>query len=319
MSIVHVVSLSGGKDSLATALIALKRFPRSRIIFIFCDTGNEHESTYNYIAYLEFMLDIKVITLRASFDAELAAKRMFIARDQRTRRDKTGRKVRWTNKHKRMAMEVLRPSGNPFLDLCLWKGRFPSRMAQFCTQELKRNPAVEFQMALAEQGHTVVSWQGVRRDESARRANALKFEPIGGRMYIYRPIVDWTSQMAIDAATEAGIDSNPLYRQGMNRVGCMPCINVGKDELAQIALRFPEEIARISAWERLVSMASKRGFSTMMADGHDAKDRREVFADLNIWSRVEWAKTTRGGKQYDLLGALPEDAHSCSSAYGLCE
>ena len=43
--------------------------------------------------------------------------------------DKHGRKLRWSNKAKRRALAVMYPSGNPFLDLCMWKGRFPSRMA----------------------------------------------------------------------------------------------------------------------------------------------------------------------------------------------
>ena len=30
------------------------------------------------------------------------------------------------------------------LDLCIWKGRFPSRKAQFCTSELKTMPLVEY-------------------------------------------------------------------------------------------------------------------------------------------------------------------------------
>lgn len=38
----------------------------------------------------------------------------------------------------------------------------------------------------------------------------------------------------------------------------------------------------------------------------------------NISQVVEWAKTTRGGKQYDLL-AESEPSEACSSSYGLCE
>jgi Lon protease-like protein len=34
----------------------------------------------------------------------------------------------------------------------------------------------------------------------------------------------------------------------MGRVGCMPCINCRKDELREIALRFPETIERIERW-----------------------------------------------------------------------
>ncbi len=41
-------------------------------------------------------------------------------------------------------------------------------------------------------------------------------------------------------------------------------------------------------------------------------------ADSYIWQVVEWSKTTRGGRQYDLL-ADAEPAAACSSAYGLCE
>jgi len=316
--IIHVVSVSGGKDSAATLLIALSRFRHDRVVPIFCDTGNEHDEVYRYLDYLELALNIRIHRLRASFDDEIAAKRMFIARDRRTRRDSSGRRVRWSNKAKRRALAVLHPTGNPFLDLCLWKGRFPSRRAQFCTEELKRNPAVLFQLGLVDAGNTVVSWQGVRRDESINRRNAAQFERIGPRMYAFRPLVEWSAVQVFDYCAKAGILPNPLYLQGCSRVGCMPCINVGKDELRQIAARFPEHVDRISEWEGRVGEASKRGFSTMLTDGHNSVDRREVFADLNIHARIEWSKTSRGGTQYDILAGLIEPT-ACSSAYGLCE
>ena len=164
MSVFHVVSVSGGKDSDATLLLALQRYPKERVIPVYCDTGNEHEAVDEHLAYLEAKLGITVTKLRANFDAEIAAKRLFIARDVRTRRDKQGRRVRWTNKAKRRALAELHPSGSPFLDLCMWKGRFPSRKAQFCTQELKTELMVALQQRLVEQGHRVVSWPGVRRD-----------------------------------------------------------------------------------------------------------------------------------------------------------
>ena len=357
MSIKHVVSVSGGKDSLATLIIAIARFGVANIIAIFCDTGNEHELTYEYLDYLERRLGIKIVRLRANFESELLGTRKFVANDQRTRREydtrpvfeadgvtpvpkrdgrgqivlnkkgqpvqKTikvggGRLVRWTNKAKRRALAVLHPTGNVFLDLCLWKGRFPSRKAQFCTEELKRNMAVVFQMELMDQGHTVVSWQGVRRDESFNRKDAKKFERVAPRLYIYRPIVDWTAMQAIQLATLHEILANPLYSMGMGRVGCFPCINAGKDELREMAARFPAHMQRIGNWEQLVSMASKRGFNTFMTSAHPAKDRRIIFKELNIWNRIEWSKTTRGGKQYSLLNDQA-DPDACASSYGLCE
>lgn len=319
MRTIHVISLSGGKDSLATLLIALERCPRESIRVIFCDTGNEHQATYDYLAYLEQALGIEVVRLKADFTEQLKAKRMFIARDMRTGRDKSGRKLRWSNKAKRRALAVMHPSGNPFLDLCMWKGRFPSRKAQFCTEELKRNMAVGYQLELMEAGHRVISWQGVRRDESENRRKAKLFERVGGGLWIFRPIVAWTAAQVFEFARAHGVQPNPLYLQGMSRVGCMPCINCNKAELRQIAARFPDHPERIAEWERIVGACSKKGFSTFMTDAHAAQDRREIFADLNIWARIEWSKTSRGGKQFNLLDEVEHAEGGCSSSYGLCD
>lgn len=361
----HVVSVSGGKDSTATLLLALARVPRENITPIFCDTGNEHQAVYDYLDYLELALDIKIERLKADFTDNIARKRQFIANDQRTRREYervprldaagqmiyqknsdgsihlqtvwkngvmdlqpvprmrkvAGRKVRWTNKAKRRALAVLYPTGNPFLDLCLWKGRFPSRKAQFCTEELKRNLAVAFQLQLMDQGYQVISWQGVRRDESLARRNVKRLEKVGGGLYIFRPLVDWTAQQVFDYCAAHKIQPNPLYLQGMGRVGCMPCINAKKMEIRAIAARFPEHIARIDTWEKLVSLASKRGFSTFMhkgpANNVSASDRR-TFEDARIDKVVWWSRTTHGGKQLDLL-TEQSDVNGCSSSYGLCE
>ena len=315
MKLIHVPSVSGGKDSQAILELCISTCPRENIKPIFCDTGNEDQAVYDHLDYLEKACAVKIVRLKADFTQQIAAKRNFIARDQRTRRDDSGRKVRWSNKAKRRALSVLHPSGNPFLDLCLWKGRFPSRKAQFCTEELKRNMAVEFQLELIDKGFRVLSWQGVRRDESHNRRNAKKMERVGPRLWVFRPIVDWTAIDVFEYCGKRGLEPNPLYKQGMSRVGCMPCINVNKAELKQISKRFPEHIERISEWERLVGMASKRQAATFIpAPGIKTQDAK----DHGIYSVVEWSKTTRGGRQYDLLGGL-SDTSSCASSYGLCE
>lgn len=361
----HVISVSGGKDSAATLLLALERCPRESVIPIFCDTGNEHAEVYEYLSYLEQALDIKVTHLKADFTEQIAAKRVFIARDQRTRREydtvhvfeadgktpvpkrdgrgrivmrkvrrdgvmveepvqKTkkvggGRRVRWTNKAKRRALAALYPTGNPFLDLCIWKGRFPSRKAQFCTEELKRNMAVAFQIDLIDDGHKVVSWQGVRRDESQNRRHAKKIERIGPGIYAFRPLVDWTAMQVFDYCGRKGIQPNPLYKQGMNRVGCMPCINVGKDELRQIAVRFPGHLEEKARWESLVSQAAKRGFSTFFNKElhEDNLADRRVHEANRVEAVIEWARTSRGGRQLNFFSELVEP-EVCASSYGLC-
>lgn len=321
MSFIHVVSVSGGKDSAATLLLAIERFGIANVIAIFCDTGNEHADVYEYLDYLELVTGVRIYQLKAGFAAEIAHKRMFIARDVRSKRGPDGRKLRWTNKAKRRALAVLYPTGNPFLDLCLWKGRFPSRKAAFCTEELKRNMAVDFQLDLIEFGYTVVSWQGVRRDESQNRRNAKKYERVGGGLHIFRPLVEWSAADVFAYCASKGIAPNPLYKQGMSRVGCMPCINANKAELKQIGLRFPEHIARIAEWEKLVLAASKRGGATFIPaenGGKFVQNSLKHAQSNDIYAVIEWAQTSRGGKQFSLLTALDEPT-ACASSYGLCE
>lgn len=314
---IHVISVSGGKDSTVTAAIAIARVGKENCRFIFCDTGNENQIVYEYLEYLEQRFGIKIDRLKADFSARIMAKRKFIANDQRKGR-RNGRKIRWSNKAKRTALAVLYPTGNPFFDLCMWKGRFPSRKAQFCTEFLKRNLAVAYQMELIDQGYNVISWQGVRRDESLSRRDAKKSERLIPGMYAFRPIVDWTAEDVFAYHREYDIKPNPLYLMGMSRVGCMPCINVNKAELRQIFSLFSEEITRISRWEEIVSRCCRRGYTSMLNKKKSPSGNfREIFYALNIYAHVEWSKTTRGGRQYDLLALL--DKPACSSAYGLCE
>lgn len=348
----NILSISGGKDSTAMLLLAIEK-ETPNLSAIFCDTGNEHQSTYDYIEYLQKETGIEIKTLKADFSKEILAKRKFIANDVRTKRIyKTvpvewdgsgkvtkqkkigrGKKARWSNKAKTRALSVLYPTGNPFLDLCLWKGRFPSTKAAFCTEELKRKIALAHQLSEMEDGSTVISWQGIRRDESKRRStyemHDIEFGSWGedhkkpeGHL-IYRPIIEWTAIDAFNMHRKHGINWNPLYEQGMGRVGCMACINCRKKELAEIDKRFPKEIQRIDGWEVLVGKASKRGASTFFPSTIDPfnseKDNTKVSRETHgIIKVVEWSKTTRGGRQFSLLDGL-EDVSMCSSMYGLCE
>ncbi|AJX31894.1 phosphoadenosine phosphosulfate reductase family protein [Burkholderia oklahomensis] len=313
----HVVSLSGGKDSTATLLVALELHGRENVRAAMADTGNEHRLTYEYVDYLEDALSISVVRLKRDFTPEWWHRRDYV-------RDK------WPEKGvpedvvlRALAVFERGPTGIPFLDLCIIKGRFPSRMAQFCTHFLKTEPLNEYALNLIDEtGMAVWSWQGVRIEESEARRNRLQgtgacvrsFEEVGGGLSIYRPVLRWTAESIFEAHRVAGIRPNPLYLQGRKRVGCL-CINAGKDEIRQWDLRDRDHIEMIAEWEGIVSDASKRGNSTFFPAPGETDTARERG---NIWQVVEWSKTTRGGRQYDLL-ADAEPATACSSAYGLCE
>lgn len=113
----HVVSISGGKDSTATLLIALELHGHENVRAIFADTGNEHEQTYEYVRYLEEAVNLPIKWVRRDF-TELWWPRRDYVRDV------------WPTKG--VAQDVVEralrvfdrgPTGIPFLDLCIIKAR----------------------------------------------------------------------------------------------------------------------------------------------------------------------------------------------------
>lgn len=323
----NILAFSGGKDSVATCLHMIEL--EIDFIMVFGDTGNEHPVTIEYVKNFHKQVGKDpVIIVKADFSEQIAKKRMFIARDRRVKkrrsvkRDSEGKKisvkvsrVRYTNKAKRRILDNLHPSGNPFLDLCMWKGRFPSRMAQFCTQELKVFPAIQQEyFKWIDKGYNVVAWQGIRAEESLKRANMPISEEVGGGLWSYRPIHKWLVKDLFDIMNRHGVKPNDLYKKGFSRVGCMPCINCTKSEVFEMSRRYPEEVERISQWERKVALVSKRGAGSFFAVGKTGKDQIS-----NIHQVVSWGKTTkRGSKNTDLFAEF-EEIPVCSSAYGLCE
>jgi 3'-phosphoadenosine 5'-phosphosulfate sulfotransferase (PAPS reductase)/FAD synthetase len=316
MSILHVVSVSTGKDSAATAILALETQPRNSLRFVSCDTGNEDDGFHPYLDYMRRALDIEIDVLKADLSGEVLRRRDYV-------------REHWpaeglTQADVDRAVAALVPTGNPFLDLCLWKGRFPSRRAQFCTQFLKTEPLVEHQLGFIERGDAdaVWSWQGVRIDESEARRTRLQgtgacvrsFDVAGGGLFNYRPILRWNVGDVFEAHRIAGLEPNPLYRQGMTRVGCMPCINASKDEVLAISKRFPHHIERIAYWEACVKQTAKRQDASFFPDPHrDAHLNRRGIRNV-----VSWAQTKRGGQQLDWI-RINEEPKACESAYGLCE
>jgi 3'-phosphoadenosine 5'-phosphosulfate sulfotransferase (PAPS reductase)/FAD synthetase len=155
----------------------------------------------------------------------------------------------------------------------------------------------------------------VRADESKRRAALLetefKKEVNGAELWIYRPLLQWTAQDCFDMHKKHGIEPNPLYKMGMSRVGCMPCMQCRQSELIEISRRFPKEVKRIKRWEQRVAKASRRGGATFFpAKSIDSNTTKYPTIDIVI-SNIENKKPETC--QYEIFSSL------CSSVYGLCE
>lgn len=326
LGVINIVSISGGKDSLAQSLRAIESGVQH--LNVFADTGHEHPETMEYLEYLEQKLG-PVKRVKADFTRQIEGKRKFIAtRWPVTLVEECGMTPEEAAERVAQALEILHPTGIPFLDLCMLKGRFPSTKARFCSTELKHHPVRDWVVLPAlEEFEEVILWQGVRAQESPARANLPEWEEDADDtpgLHVYRPILKWQHEDVFAIAKRHGIKPNPLYQQGCSRVGCMPCIHARKSELAEIFSRWPEEIKRVAEWERLVAACSRRGNSTFFPTTHDprrAEKRIELITvdAYGIDSYRDWAMTTHGGAQFDLL-AESNDKTVCSSVYaGVCE
>lgn len=250
------------------------------------------------------------------------------------------------------ALSVMHPSGNSFLDMAILHGKFPMLRDRFCTDELKIQAAFDQVMQpMLDDGEVVVQWSGVRADESSKRAGYERFsrdmrDP--DFLYNFLPIHQWTAADVFALHKYFGIKPNPLYTQGAARVGCMNCVLCTKEEISETAARWPEHIEKHRQWELKVRLTSRWVHWMSVGTESQAWMRRydlplgrsvqlyglEPDIQRIEWSGfygprgtmgapsvpevVEWAKTGRGGKVYDLVKASL-DTEVCSSRYGLCE
>ncbi len=308
--VLRVVSVSGGKDSTALYIWAVRRFGPQGFAAVFADTGNEHPVTLNYVRNLPHMAGGPPVKwVKADFEIQL---------------DHKG----------------IEASDSVFLDLCLIKGRVPSSKAQFCTENLKMAPIRDWLLTEAK-GRRVVSFTGIRAGESKKRSgySAAEFLPYYP-CWTVRPLLRWTEEQVFDYLDAAGVPPNPLYESGFSRVGCFPCIHARKSEL----VRLPED-----AWDKITQWENRIGRSWFSAgtippsdeqkleiaaiharnprpdDSDDdwRSDEYQEYINENMVPTVaevrDWCRTVRGGKQYDLLVPEPADVHRCMSAWNVCE
>jgi len=203
--------------------------------------------------------------------------------------------------------------GNAPLDfptLMEFRKRPPSRKVQFCTEILKLVPQKrwmnqQFGPSGPFAGDEYCRYTGVRRDESMSRRDAkYVFWDDHFDCFTYAPLVDWPKDWCFDYVKRHGEQVNALYTMGFTRVGCAPCINSGKEDITNWAMRFPEMIDKVRGWEK------RTGLTFFMPVGRDGKSNA-------IDEVVRWAKTARGGRQDQF--PIMHERQSCESKYGLCE
>jgi len=281
----HIVGFSGGIDSQAVYRWLRNRYAPEDIIALNSQAGRwENILTVNFVA--DFSRDIAPVT-----EVIPLIKDIWITDDWAESLGLDG--------EQELTMELL----------ISIKKRPPSRKAKFCTEILKLRPqkrwmAKAFGVGGQFEGEDYIRYAGIRRDESPGR-KSTPIEQWDGFFDcpLICPVADFTKQMCFDYVRQYGEPVNPLYALGAGRVGCMPCVDDGKEELVNISERFPGEIDKVEGVER---RTGKTFFMPMYRNKPN-----------NIRQVIEWARTSRGGRQQ--MFPILHEREACESKYGLCE
>ena len=334
----HIISVSGGKDSLATALLAIERLftpdgkpvrPEDEVVFVFADTGNEASETYEFLDYLdkEFKVRCGIGITRVKID--WLTEERFAQRREAIKRDWAKEGI--SQEKIDEAVANMYPTGNQFLDLAKLKGTLPSRHIKFCTIELKLKPiAKQIVDPRLEAGKTIIQWIGMRRDDGKDRKNTPHYEKNRNREYYYYPLRHWTKDDAFAFALKNGINKNVLYDwDGVERVGCWPCMQCCHAEILTIAEHYPDTVQKIMEWEAEVAKTNKKGIGmfftpkTQAQIDHVKKTKESIrFEDIirhcqgyDILRDIPYEKTL-----FDLIKAKDdEESENSGCVSGLCE
>lgn len=211
----HVVSVSGGKDSTAMLLRMIEEGMRIDLI-IFCDTGLEFPEMYDHLALLERNIGRPITRICANHTFEHYL---------------TQHEVRVKHK-KNSHLRNFRGYG------------WPGPLNRWCTKELKHLPRERFLRPLKEK-YEIIEYVGLAADEGYRLERESNQQE-----NLRHPLVDWgmTEADCLQYCYDRGYTWGGLYRY-FSRVSCWCCPLQPLAELRILYEHFPHLWATLKEWD----------------------------------------------------------------------
>lgn len=214
----HVVSLSGGKDSTAMLLRMLDEGMRIDLI-LFCDTGVEFPAMYRHLDKLERDIGRSITRISSyhTFDHYMLDHEVMVKHKSNLKHEK--------RQHRGYG----------------WSGP----LNRWCTKELKEIPRERFLRPLREK-FDIIEYVGLAADEGYR----LEREN-NKRESCRHPLVDWgmTEADCLEYCYKRGYTWEGLYNY-FDRVSCWCCPLQPLAELKILYRHFPELWATLKEWDR---------------------------------------------------------------------
>ena len=286
-----LVQFSGGKDSQACLIWAVKKYGNKNLIACFCDTGWEHADTYTHIHDVCNQLGVELITLKSKKYKDFV--------------DMSIKKGRFPSSQRRFCTSELKVI--PMIDYILSQDDSFLIIQGIRAKESAVRAGYDVECSYFKEyfndevkglyhKRTVIEWCKTH-DAS-----------------VLRPIFHWSAQDVIDYILANGQRPNPLYERGFARVGCFPCIMCRKREL-QLLSKDRWAAQRLMTAEQKMKEETERGSSFFSPDKIPARffSNRQYPTVQEVFKYVNCDDA-----QLDLFE--PEGGYSCMSLYhGLCE
>lgn len=291
-----MVQFSGGKDSQASLIWAVKKYGKDNVVAVFCDTLWEHELTYKHIDYVVKDLDVQLMTLKSVGFLQLARQ-----------------KKRFPSAMARFCTDHLKI--RPFIDFLLdsvstdviivqgiraQESQSRARMSAQCSY---------FRYYIEPFGHDK---KGRAKTHSYRKKDVLAWRAEYADD-VLRPVFEWSGQEVIDYILENNQKPNPLYYKGSQRVGCYPCVLSSQSALKA---HFENNTSLASEISKLEDELQSPFFKwdtvrpelrTGVVKGKDVTFSKAVDIEKYIKDKNS------------TLDMFQDDTPSCSSYYHLCE
>lgn len=244
-----IVSTSGGKDSLASLLVALDYFPASQIEIwhqrIDADGPQfmDWSVTPRYVQLLGALLGVPVYEQW----------RVGGFREELLRQDAPPAPVRFVRDQQEYEVGPSRAGVNTRRR---WPAVSPNLSVRWCSSQLKidvtaraltHDPTLQ---GTPDHPVRLLFLTGERREESANRSRYAALErhrtySRSRHILHWRPVIDWSEAEVWDKIRGAGILPHPAYVLGFSRVSCETCIFHGPAGWRRVAELDPERFAHI--------------------------------------------------------------------------
>jgi len=289
-----IVAYSGGKDSQASLIWAIKKYGVKNVEAVFCDTGWENQVTYDHIHDTCQDLEVKHVTVKSKkYDVMV---------------DLAKKKGRFASTMARFCTVELKTS--PMIDYILEQTENLIIIQGIRADESKSRSKMKSQCQFFKYYFTPYNDKG--RMFEYRKKDITEWV----KKYaddIIRPMFNWSGQQVIDYIIANGQKPNKLYYLGFKRVGCFPCFMSGMHEVHELIRRYPDRMDEIDQIEKDVgsSFFKPDYIPERFRTGFDPKSGKKFTTALDIKKYINDKNQT--------IDMWENESLSCSSFYHLCE